>query len=212
MISGNLTGIYANRAFSSPEGAVYACIADIIDLEQRKIPKALRRSMDSYLKLIAGRVAKRMSTAWPGGTGPSSLSQRSGAAAKSVKESVAVREALGDVLGYIGGVWYLKVHEYGATIRPKNGQWLTVPLPNALNSRGLPIKRRARDWRDTFVLRSKRGNLLIFQKRGREIVPLYYLARQVRIPARLGMRQELIRYRNLLFKFAEQDIRREFRI
>jgi hypothetical protein len=37
------------------------------------------------------------------------------------------------------------------------------------------------------VARSRKGNLLIFLKKGGEIVPLYVLKDQVKIPRRLGM-------------------------
>ena len=73
---------------------------------------------------------------------------------------------------------------------------MTIPLDAALNANGTPKKKRARDWKDTFVAKSKRGNLIIFQKRGRRIVPLYVLKKRVRIPARLGLRKELRKQRN----------------
>ena len=42
--------------------------------------------------------------------------------------------------------------------------------------------------KNTFVQYSKKGNLLIFQKRSRgSIVPLYILKKRVKIPARLGL-------------------------
>jgi hypothetical protein len=93
------------------------------------------------------------------------------------------------VQGEIGtnGVPYGRIHETGGTIRAKNGKYLTIPLPAALNSDGTPKKRSAREWDRTFVRESKAGNLLIFQKRGSGIVPLYVLKKKVRIPARLGL-------------------------
>jgi hypothetical protein len=42
---------------------------------------------------------------------------------------------------------------------------------------------------NTFVGRSKAGNLIIFQRKGRTIVPLYVLKKEVRIKARLGLRR-----------------------
>jgi hypothetical protein len=49
----------------------------------------------------------------------------------------------------------------------------------------------ARDWPNTFVAKTKAGNLVIFQKRGATIVPLYVLKTQVTIPPRLNMRTSL---------------------
>jgi len=85
------------------------------------------------------------------------------------------------------GTSYMTVQETGATIRPKRAKFLTVPTDYALDSRGIPLKRSAREWGNTFVARSKKGNLIVFQKRGRGIVPLYVLKKEVRIPARLGL-------------------------
>jgi hypothetical protein len=86
-------------------------------------------------------------------------------------------------------VFYLNIHEYGGVIRATNAQFLTIPLPEALNSNGTPKFMSARQWNDTFVALSKKGNLIIFQRRGREIVPLYVLKKQVTIRARLGLRK-----------------------
>ncbi len=53
----------------------------------------------------------------------------------------------------------------------------------ALNANGTPIKLSAREWTNTFVAKSKAGNLIIFQKRGRQIAPLYVLEEQGDYPA-----------------------------
>jgi hypothetical protein len=49
------------------------------------------------------------------------------------------------------------------------------------------LKPSARDWPNTFVRRSRRGNLIIFQRRGREIIPLYLLRKTVIINRRLDV-------------------------
>ena len=74
-------------------------------------------------------------------------------------------------------------HEYGATIRPKRARYLTIPLPAAKDSRG--VAPPARTFLDTFVARSKAGNLILFQRAGTGIVPLFLLhPGPVRIPPR----------------------------
>ena len=73
---------------------------------------------------------------------------------------------------------------YDQTLVPK---WLQLPLPAALDSRGLPLKPGPRSWGNTFVAKSKVGNLLIFQRQGKPVTPLYVLKTSVYIPARLGM-------------------------
>ena len=81
----------------------------------------------------------------------------------------------------------MRVHEYGAVIRAKKAKFLTIPLPAALNSKGIPKKMSAREWDKTFIQTSKAGNLIIFRTQGRRIIPLYVLKSEVRIKPRLGM-------------------------
>jgi hypothetical protein len=83
------------------------------------------------------------------------------------------------------------VHEYGATIRPKQRTYLTVPMEGALTKTGRPLFGFSpMDWHDTFVWKSKSGLLFIvqWQAGGDEIVPLYRLKKSVYIPPRLGFR------------------------
>lgn len=68
-------------------------------------------------------------------------------------------------------------------IRPRRGQYLAIPLPAALTGAGVE-RRPPRAYRNTFV---RKG--IIFQRRGRTIVPLYRLARSVRVPARPALRR-----------------------
>lgn len=147
-------------------------------------------AMRDYLDHVARILVDRNSTPYPGGTTTTSLSTRTGAGVRSIIRSVQVKGTTWETLsGTIGGSRRLSIHETGGTIRAKRGM-LTIPLPAALNSRGVapPF---ARQWQNTFVARSKKGNLLIFQRRGVEIVPLYVLKPSVYIPARLGMEKEL---------------------
>ena len=115
------------------------------------------------------------------------------------------------VRGYIGGIYYLRTQEYGATIRPKTAKYLTVPLKAALDTRGVPLRQRARDWENTFVKKGKSGNLIIFQKRGRTIVPLYVLLKRVRIPPRLGMRTTLRVGKKMFVDMAVADMLKTLR-
>lgn len=78
---------------------------------------------------------------------------------------------------------YAPVHEYGATIRAKNGKYLAIPLDAAKTAAGV-VRGLPRSFPDTFVRTSKAGHLLIFQKQGKEAVPLFALVRQVTIKPR----------------------------
>lgn len=183
---------YRNQRFTSAsEGLRH--FADALKSDFERVGPVLRDQLELYLQGVSSRMLQAHSGAWPGGTGPNSLSSRSGAALRSIEESIKVSgETIDSVEGRIGGIHYLKTQEYGATIVPVNAQYLTVPLPAALDSAGVPLKRSAREWENTFCARSKNGNLIIFQKlAAKEIVPLYLLVKEVVIPPRLGMRDTL---------------------
>ena len=152
----------------------------------------LSREMKTFLEGVAEAMARRHGGAWPGGTSDRTLSRRSGDLIQSIKDSVRVTgNTLANVQGGIGGAFYLRTHEYGATIRPKKAKYLAIPLPEALNANGTPKLASPRQWKNTFVKQSKAGNLLIFQKRGRQIVPLYVLKKEVKIRPRLGLGETL---------------------
>lgn len=110
----------------------------------------------------------------------SCLHVRSGRLRSSIGS--AVTETDKGLVGTIGSgvrqgerVPYANIHETGGTIRPRISKWLTIPLPAALTRSGVP-RGRARDFNNTFVRKSKLGNLIIFQKQGnRRILPLFLL-------------------------------------
>lgn len=168
--------------------------ARVMDGATEKIPKVLKAHLLKYLQSVANALAEKHGKAWPGGTTPTTLSARSGKAVQEIKKSVRVTgDSLDTLRGMIGSgdAFYLKIHETGGVIKAKNVKYLTIPLPAALNSNGTPKKPSARDWDNTFVAKSKKGNLIIFQKVGSKIIPLYVLKTSVKIPARLGMEKAL---------------------
>ncbi len=204
---------YEGREFATAKQAVLALDRVLtVDLRQR-LPRILAVELERYLKRVATIVAVRNSRPYPGGTTGSSLSARSGAGVASIHNSVRVVPGsnIQGVLGYIGGNFYLRTQEYGAVIRATRSEYLTIPLPAALDSRGVPLRRSARMWANTFVQRSRRGNLLIFQNRpGGAIVPLYVLKREVRIPPRLGMGLTLDQYAIKFIDSVLLSVRAEF--
>ena len=155
--------------------------------------KVLSRELKTFLDSVAQALASRHSGGWPGGTGADTLSKRSGTLVNSIIASVRVNgDTFATIQGSIGSdAPYAGIQEFGGTIVPKNAKYLTVPLAAALDGSGVPIYPQARDWPNTFVAKSKAGNLIIFQKRGTSIVPLYVLKSSVTIPPRLGMKKTL---------------------
>lgn len=187
----NLSLRYGSRNFDEAAAGIDAFIRDLRQGwsgSARQAGAALRE----YLMHVAQILAERHGTPWPAGTTDSSLSLRTGQSVQSILRSVKVTGTTWERLsGSIGGRSTLYIHEYGGTIRAK-GKLLTIPLPAALSLRGTspPF---ARQWKNTFVAETKKGNLLIFQRRPTGIVPLYVLVEQVRVRPRLGMRAELER-------------------
>lgn len=131
----------------------------------------------------------------PQGDRSGRLQRRSGLLLRSLTRSIRVRlQGEDEVEGQIGIAGQRAIQEFGGTTRPTRSKYMAIPLPAALNSRG---QRRAapRRWRNTFVARSAKGNLIIFQKRrGDEIVPLFLLKLRVKVPARFGLRSTLDRH------------------
>ena len=137
----------------------------------------------------------------PGGKtrrGGKRLHNRTGA----LRRSVRVKHYRGRTVMMVGGrnAPHAVLQELGGTVRPRRRKYLTVPLPNALTASGAQSgKYRIRekdgkfvtDAGPTFVMRSKRGNLLIgVRRKNRKKVVLsrdllYVLKREVTVPPRL---------------------------
>lgn len=161
-----------------------------------KMDPIIKKMMRNFLNALAGDMRTRHGGAWPGGTGTSTLSKRTGRLVESIAKSVRVTgkfSGAGEVRGQIGSpLVYASTQEFGATIRPKRAKWLTVPLPAAMDKRGIMLLPKARDYPRTFIAKSRKGNLLIFQKIGkRKIIPLFVLKKSVKIPPRLNLGKAL---------------------
>jgi hypothetical protein len=178
---------FRNQRFTDASKGLQAFYAAIKKDFDSSAPQLLSVQLKNFLDTVAQALARRHGVAWPGGTTPTTMSVRSGGSIQSIIDSVKVEgQTFASIRGYIGGAFPLSVHEFGATIVSK-GKLLTIPLPAALDDHGIPLKKSAREWSNTFVARSKKGNLLIFQKVGTQIIPLYVLKSKVTIPPRLGM-------------------------
>lgn len=172
----------------------FASISKRTAVTKKELQVIVRREIKAFLEEIATVMESKHKGPWPSGTSDDTISTRTGRGVRSIRRSIEISgRSLDDLKGEIGGLTYLQVQEKGATIRPKNGQYLTIPLTAALNARGVPKKPRARDWANTFVNRSKSGKLLIWRRVGRRVIPLYLLVgkgetqTEVKIKPRLGM-------------------------
>jgi phage gpG-like protein len=183
---------FRNKRYTDAEKGL-AAFAEAISADWDGSAQVLSREMKAFLDEVAKALAERHGTAWPGGTTEQTLSKRSGNLIASIVDSVRVTgTTMATVQGTIGSdLPYARIQEFGGTITPKKAKFLAIPLPAALNSNGTPIKSSPRDWPNTWCARSKAGNLLIFQRRGTQVVPLYVLRSSVTIPPRLGLRKTL---------------------
>lgn len=75
------------------------------------------------------------------------------------------------------GVKYARILEKGGTIKAgKTAKMLTIPLPG--------IKGKAANFPNAFIIKSKKGNILLVEKKGKKgLRPLFVLKKQVKIPA-----------------------------
>ncbi len=109
---------------------------------------------------------------------------------------------------------HVPVLEDGKVIRPRRKQYLTIPLAAAKTgagrSRGDARTVGAR-YESTFIRRSKRGNPIIYGKRGDTIVPLFVLKKSVRIPARKPFRLSMQHTRVGVVRKYDQEIGRVLR-
>jgi hypothetical protein len=91
---------------------------------------------------------------------------------------------------------YSKAQDRGALIVPKTRRFLTVPVNQS-------VKGRARQYSNTVVIKSRKGNLIIAQVKKRKkksvIKPLFILKRQVRIK-KTGFITDNIRNRTPLLR------------
>jgi hypothetical protein len=144
-------------------------------------------------------------------TGESDLLRRSGDGTAGIRAESRVGTPDEPAIGRLLVPFPLSVHERGAVVRATRAQYLAIPMPAALDGRGLPLRRSPRDWENTFVRRSTRGHLLIFQRRFGRLTPLYLLKREVRLPPRLRAEETLEAGADFFFDSAVEAAVRELR-
>ena len=179
---------FRNQRYQNAQLGLEA-LGDRMSKSMDRVAPILASELRDYLNFVTSELASRHSAAWPGGTTDKTLSRRSGALTESLKDGVRVQSSpdINSVQGSLSGVFYARTHEFGAVIKAKNAKYLTIPLPAALNANGTPKRINARAWDNTFVMRAKTGSLLICQRQGKTVIPLYVLKKEVKIKPRLGM-------------------------
>ncbi|MCM3413525.1 hypothetical protein [Metabacillus litoralis] len=93
-----------------------------------------------------------------------------------------------------------RVHEFGMTIKPKNGKYLTIPANREAKGK------RAREFSDLYFLPTDNGNGLLVRNKGKDrIEVMYVLVKSVTIPERSFIRSGYDKNVNDIFvKIKEQ--------
>lgn len=88
---------------------------------------------------------------------------------------------------------YARIQEKGGKITPKKAKMLTIPLPG--------IKGVAANFPDAFIIKSKKGNVLLVEKKGKKgLRPLFVLKKSVTIPASHWLSQSIAEMKPDLIK------------
>lgn len=148
------------------------------------IPMVVRRAAKFALQDVLGEALRYMVRTYLSGqrTTRTTLAKRSGRLIRSFRWAVKTTPSSAEGRLYqlrnTRASVYGPVHEFGATIRPRRARALTIPL-NA-EARARP----ARQIRGLFLIRSKKGNLLLVRKTADGVEPFFLLRDEVRIPRR----------------------------
>lgn len=189
MIKLELAGIEVDGSFFQDVEAAHQSLEQKLNAISDRATMAVGADVLATLKRVGQALAKKHNSPWNGRlvNDKSTLQKRSGGGIRSILDSIKTTENNINVVAAEITTGVMGIHETGGTKTPKRGKYLTIPLPAAMDSRGVPLRKRARDWYNTYVARSKRGSLIIFRKDGKEITPLYLLKTSVYIPPRLAM-------------------------
>lgn len=135
----------------------------------------LRQAITSQLNSIALRAQRETKLLVQ-----SRLRRRTGRLINSV--GGGVRTGRGDVIEAFASASteYAAAQELGAVIRPKRGRYLTIPLSPVLTQAGVQ-RQSARSFAGLFVIRSRRGNLLLVRRTTSGIEPVFALVERVRL-------------------------------
>lgn len=146
------------------------------------LPGVTHRKLASELKkTLSGAVGYVIRNHLTGGTTRTRLGVRTGNLRRSIQYRVNENALSGEFGSY--NTTYAMIHEKGGTLTAKRGQFLAIPIsPEAKTKAG--VFKSPRTFKNTFVKESRNGNKIIFQKKGKNIIPLFVLKRSVKIPAR----------------------------
>jgi hypothetical protein len=116
------------------------------------------------------------------------------------------------IQGTLGtNVVYARIHEFGGVIKPTKGQYLAIPTQLAKTPTGIvkaELNRPLRQIQGLFLMRSARGNLGAYRRRGRRGVleRLFSLVRRVHIFPRPFLNTALNRAKPEIYAIFERRV------
>lgn len=176
-----------------------------VKIEKNLIPKIYpslaRMIIKEFRKTSLALVSYLREKRFTGGTTSTRLAVRSGKLRASVRAKKIVQTPQTIEAGVDFGTEYARTHVgpkgQVTTIRPVRAKMLAIPLPAALKPSGVPKGApRTGPWGDTFIAKTRSGNLMIFGKKAYskgarqgqthgKIVPLFLLKDEVKVKARV---------------------------
>jgi len=172
----------------------------------------IRAVFDLNTYLMATYIKQRMLS---GPTTSKSLSVRTGKARRTTRQKKAIVSSKRVSGGILFGAGYMRTHVgrrgKKVTIRPKTKQYLTIPLPAAKTAAGrLRGSARSGVFQDTFIAKSKKGNLIVFGKFGKskkaKLAPLFVLKKKVVITQRTDTKEIMRIARRRILKDLKQEV------
>lgn len=136
--------------------------------------------------LQLGRASKKQATLWSSATvkklmrsakNMKSSGRGTGFMSNNIGQSISDdgrKILIGTGVHGTKNVIYANIQDTGGLIKAKKAKYLTIPFPG--------IKGVARNFSNTFFLKSKAGNLILAQALGGKIKPLFLLRKSVMIP------------------------------
>jgi hypothetical protein len=184
------------------------------------LPRTIDKSVSAGLAVAAQVIVNGVKEGFgsnanrgPSSPGQPPNSQRGGAGLKgSIKQSAVVARRTSVFTTFI----YARTQEKGGWVTAKPGGFLTIPLSDKAKTRSRMAKGARGIAANTLILRSKRGNLIVFEKRGKrkpKLIPHYLLRKAVYLPARPFMRPGFMKSKDLALRefvrVASQTMQRE---
>lgn len=149
---------------------------DVTKYRSRRKKENMSKAFHFQLQKWTGKTVKHIIRNVSGGI----LKTRSGHLRRSITGRTFKDQLIYTIIG--SGIFgrkavkYARKLEKGGIIRPKKAKMLTIPLPG--------IKGKAANFPKAFIIKSKKGNILLVEKRGKKgLRPLFVLKKQVKIPA-----------------------------